>query len=68
MKRIYKQKQGYTATIYSYESDIWTRYYITRHPSLIYELACHMSGCGTDLIITGTLATCYNELKKHIAA
>jgi hypothetical protein len=55
-------QQGHFATIYEYVIDLFTVYYINRCADLSYELVCHMSGCGTDHITSGTLAQCYNRL------
>jgi hypothetical protein len=69
MKRLIKNRfqYGYYATIAYYKLDTFTEYYIDRFSNGSYRLLCHMSGAGTDQLKTGSLADCYNSLKKAIA-
>ena len=55
----------YYRTIYEIAPSIWTQYTINRI-GLSYDLKCHMSGAGTDIIIIGTLGQCYQELRRQL--
>ena len=56
----------FNKTVFTFNYDCFTTYYINRYDNMRYNLKCKMSGCGTDTIITGSLGQCYKELLKHI--
>lgn len=61
-----RYKFGYRTTICEVRTDSFTCFYIERMENMTYKALCHMSGCGTDTLKSGTLAQCYQTLLQYI--